>query len=431
MQFTKTYNTKNEIWPLRLALTTFLCYLMSLCSFAQTQETAADSVDNDFVIASLVVADPGDVLYSTVGHVALRMQCPSAHLDFVFSYESEPVPQKVITFLAGNLKMGMFAVPFEEYLSIYKEEQRGVHEYVLNLPLEVKRNLWRVCDEHVAQGANLPYDYAERGCAFSTRTIVEEGIATTPGTTPDSAGVTTLPRAIDYGTALDSLAAINRRDILYRNLAVSPWTRFFIMFICNGSATDDVEPVEHIIMPRDLVDVFRHARYNGHELITEPARTILRSDHTVAPHWCSPLLVSVLILVLTLLGLVLGRRSAQSYDTNSNSQPILKRIGAATTYTLLGFQTLIGLFACYLVFVSDLVCTEYSALLVPFNVLPALCWRWRRYWALPYALILVAWIVAAIVWPHVLADPPYLVLAAALAAVYAHQHFEAKQKMNP
>lgn len=405
---------------MRILALLILGSLLSLCAHAQRQQATADSVDNDFVIASLVVADPGDVLYSTVGHVALRMQCPSAHLDYVFSYESEAVPQKVITFLAGNLKMGMFAVPFEEYLSIYKEEQRGVREYILNLPLEVKRNLWRVCDEHVAQGANLPYDYAERGCAFSTRTIVEEGIATTPGTMPDSTGVTTLPRAIDYGTALDSLAAINRRDILYRNLAVSPWTRFFIMFICNGSATDDVEPVEHIIMPRDLVDVFRHAHYNGHALITEPARTILPGNHTVAPHWCSPLLVSVLILVLTLLGLVLGRRSAQSNDTTSNSQPILKRIGAATTYTLLGFQTLLGLFACYLVFVSDLVCTEYSALLVPFNVLPALCWRWRRYWALPYALILVAWIVAAIVWPHVLADTPYIVLTVAIMASYKY-----------
>lgn len=405
---------------MRILALLILGSLLSLCAHAQRQQATADSVDNDFVIASLVVADPGDVLYSTVGHVALRMQCPSAHLDYVFSYESEAVPQKVITFLAGNLKMGMFAVPFEEYLSIYKEEQRGVSEYILDLPLEVKRNLWRVCDEHVAQGANLPYDYAERGCAFSTRTIVEEGIATTPGTMPDSTGATTLPRAIDYGTALDSLAAINRRDILYRNLAVSPWTRFFIMFICNGSATDDVEPVEHIIMPRDLVDVFHHARYNGHALITEPARTILRSDHTVAPHWYSPLLVSVLILVLTLLGLVHGRRSAQSNDTTSNSQPILKRIGAATTYTMVGLQTLIGLFACYLVFVSDLVCTEYSALLIPFNVLPALCWRWRRYWALPYALILVAWIVAAIVWPHVLADTPYIVLTVAIMASYKY-----------
>lgn len=405
--------------------------LLSLSVYAQRQQTsAADSVDNDFVIASLVVADPGDVLYSTVGHVALRMQCPSAGLDYVFTYESEPVPQKVLTFLAGRLKMGMFAMPIDKYLSIYKEEHRGVHEYVLNLPIEVKRNLWRVCDDHVSQGANLPYDYAERGCAFSTRTIIEEGIATTVpavnggATMPATATVPTasatvpavnggaspLPRAIDYGTALDSIAAINRRDILYRNLAASPWTRFFIMFICNGSATDDVEPVEHIIMPADLVSVFRRARYNGHPLITEPAHEILPSGFTLTPHWCTPLLVALLVLVLTLLGLGLGRR------------PGLKRIGTATTYTLLTLQTLLGLLAVYLWCISDLVCTEYSALLIPFNVLPALCWRWRRHWALPYAVILLGWILCCFVWPHVLADTPYIMLSAALMAAYLNQY---------
>ena len=92
----------------------------------------------DFVIASLVVADPGTVLYSVLGHACIRLQCPAFGMDYCFSYESEDVRQRVFSFLAGKLMMGLFAIPIEDYCALYREDGRGVYEYKLNLPIEKK-----------------------------------------------------------------------------------------------------------------------------------------------------------------------------------------------------------------------------------------------------------------------------------------------------
>ena len=49
--------------------------------------------------------------------------------------------------------------------------------------------------------------------------------------------------------------------------------------------------------------------------------------------------------------------------------------------------------------------------MVLFNPLPLVCWRWRRYWALAYALLLAVGTVVLACWPHMLVDPAFLVLA--------------------
>ena len=68
-----------------------------------------DRTAEDFVIASLLVADPGTVMYSVLGHACIRLQCPTFGMDYCFSYESD-VSQKVLSFLAGKLMMGLPAV---------------------------------------------------------------------------------------------------------------------------------------------------------------------------------------------------------------------------------------------------------------------------------------------------------------------------------
>ena len=50
-----------------------------------------DTIDRlapDFVTVSLVVCDPGEIMYSVLGHACLHLQCPSFGMDYIFSYES-------------------------------------------------------------------------------------------------------------------------------------------------------------------------------------------------------------------------------------------------------------------------------------------------------------------------------------------------------
>ena len=58
-------------------------------------------------------------------------------------------------------------------------------------------------------------------------------------------------------------------------------------------------------------------------------------------------------------------------------------------------------------------------LLIPFNPLPLVFWKWRRYWALPYAVILAVWAACMVLAPHKLTDSALIVMTLAYIAFYA------------
>ena len=58
-------------------------------------------------------------------------------------------------------------------------------------------------------------------------------------------------------------------------------------------------------------------------------------------------------------------------------------------------------------------------LMVLFNPLPLIFWCWRRYWSLPYAIILLIGTIVLFCLPHMLVDPAILVLALAYVVLLA------------
>jgi len=67
---------------------------------------------------------------------------------------------------------------------------------------------------------------------------------------------------------------------------------------------------------------------------------------------------------------------------------------------------------------SNLTAMGWNWLIVPFNLLPLVFWKWRKTWALWFAGLLVLWEVGMIFYPHRLTDPAYLVLVAAYIIFY-------------
>ena len=149
--------------------------LLPLYAFAQVDTAAILHPAEDFVTVSVCVASPGKETSSSLGHACLRLQCPSADLDYVYSYESEDATQKVLDFFAGKLKMLVLAVPTKIYVGHYAPEGRGVEEYTLNLPVRVKQRLWQQMDKRLAY-TPVSYDYLNRSCAVSVLQWLEEAI---------------------------------------------------------------------------------------------------------------------------------------------------------------------------------------------------------------------------------------------------------------
>ena len=348
-----------------------------------------DTIDRsapDFVKAYYVVTQPGGALYSVYGHACLHLVCPAFGLDYYFSYESEDAARKILTFLAGNLKMGMIALTPEQYLSPYQQEGRGVLEYEILLPIEYKRELWRILDQHLAEGIYLPYDYEARGCAYSCHKLLEEALGNTP---------------IHYAPwKPENLRT--RREMLYdAGHTYFPWNTWLILTMIGIDADFALPPQEKTVIPVDLAEVWMKAKVDNTPIISSTPVESLPSAITYTKPWFTPLLVAFILLFLTILGWVFNKSFAD--------------------YITLTISTALGAFLTYLVVFSSLPCTSWNWLIIPFNILPAICWKWRKYWALPYSAICAIWLIAMLVYPHRLIDPAFIPLTLAWIFVLLKQ----------
>lgn len=356
-----------------------------------------DRLADDFVIASLIIAEPERILYSVLGHAALRLQCPTYGMDYIFSYESEGVSGKIFRFLINDLKMGMCAVTLDDYLQPYKNAGRGVKEYTLHLPPEVKSELWRMCDERLAEGMNLEYDPVKRGCAISIVHSVEDAI--------NSANrMTGKHYRLDY-EPWGEKGKRTIREIFYEN-AAKGWGLFWCMTIVAGKYVDspDLPMKEKLISPRELADRWRHASIGGTPLIKGEGFVLAPSETQYGAELLSPLIFAILILILAIISCFIK--------------------GPYLDIPLLAAYAVFSLLITYLVLFPSLPNSDWNWLIIPFNILPIIFWHWRRYWAPWYAGLLLLWSIVMIgefFFGHILVDWPHILLTLAFCLVLLKQ----------
>lgn len=361
------------------------------------QQGFNDTIDRlapDFVQVSLIVADPGDVLYSVLGHACLRLRCPSFGMDYIFSYESESVRGKLFRFLLNDLKMGMMQILPAEYIDEYRAKGRGVYEYILNLPPEVKTELWRMCDERVAQGMLLEYDPVKRGCAISVVHSVEDAIRSANQQMGHNMRIEYAPWGAKGKRTI--------REIFYEN-AAKGWGLFWCMTIVSGRYVDNpnIPLREKLIAPFELVNRWQNATIDGQAIITLPPTELSPSIIKYEGELFSPLWCSLLLLLLSVMCMFLKSNYVD--------------------YILLGSYALFSLFITYMLVLPSLPNTDWNWLIIPFNILPAIFWYWRKYWALPYAVLILVWCIAMLCAPHRLVDYAHILMALSFAILLAKQ----------
>ena len=356
----------------------------------------------DFIKVGVVVAEPGEVLYTVLGHAALHLQCPAFDLDYVYSVESENVPRKVMKFLFNRLRMGTMRMSLEEYLRPYANEGRGVKEYPLNLPPEVKMELWRICDEMVEKGDYAAYDPVKRGCAVSIVHRIDEAINAANRKNGTQ-------YRIDYTSWGDS-GKRTIREIFYQN-ATKGWGLFWCMTIVAGRYVDDphIPLREKMISPAEVKERWLNATIDGQPLIAGEPVVLVPSESEAKAEAFSPLWFSVVILVLAIVCFWLKNRWLD--------------------YVLLAMYAVFAFLITYLV-VMPLPNSDWNWLVIPFNILPVLCWHWRRYWALPYAGIILLWCIAmsvAFLMGTILVGWSHILLALSFAILLLKQRFAVRR----
>lgn len=353
---------------------------------AQGFNDTIDRLAPDFVTVSLCVADPTtsqeDAL-GTSGHAFLRLQCPTFDLDYCFSYEGENVNDNLYRYLSGQTKMGMFAVPTGEYMEDYRQWNRSVHEYVLAMPPEAELRLWEIMDNHITNGITLRQNLNKYGCAITVVRYVKQALADIP---------------IVYAPD-EEMEHMTRREIGYRSLANHPWLRLTSMIFTDNKADEQIPLDEKLIIPADLAQVWQQATVQGKPFATYVGNIVEDAPLDTSKPWFTPMLAAILILLIT-IGFAFTRYPYWDW-------------------ILLGGQAIFG---CVLIFLW-IIMREFGGaayiMMVLFNPLPLILWRWRKYWALPYAVLLAIGVIVLLCLPHMLMDPAYLVLALSFVVLFA------------
>ncbi len=366
----------------------FLCLAISISSsvFAQPLSLPEpDRMAEDFVITSLCIADPTDWREDALGvngHAFLRLQCPFYGLDYCFSYEGENINDNVFRYLSGSTKMGMFAFETNEYLEDYRRWNRSVHEYFLDLPADAEVRLWEIMDNHLTGGITLRQDLNKYGCAITVVRYVKKALNRT---------------TINY--APSEFDQLTRREIGYKSLENHPWLRLTSMIFTDNRYDKDCPIDEKLIIPADLARVWQDATVEGRALATYKGDLVEGTPLDDSEPWFTPMLLACCLLAISIL------ISFSKYGRYWN--PAMTAV-----------QAIMGIGLIVLFIISKHIGGSAYLLLVVFNPLALILWRWRKYWSLPYAVILAIGALVLALLPHMLIDPSVLVMAGAYAVVF-------------
>lgn len=280
----------------------FLFLACALFSYAQDQSVAErnaaqgfnDTIDRlapDFVTVSLCIADPTDQsqdYLGITGHAFLRLQCPTFGLDYCFSYESEKIKGQVWDYITGNLKMGMFAIPTNEYVEDYRVWKRSVHEYHINMPPEAEQRLWEQMDNHMMTEKDMQMDLFQFGCANTLLRYVERALA---------------PTQIHYEWPEKYLTK-SAMEIMEEHLENYPWTLLGIRLTAEKKINRKTTPKEKVIFPTDLLEVWSVATINKEPLLEYTGDLVEAEPVIVKKTWFTPQVCGILLLILVVGGIV-------------------------------------------------------------------------------------------------------------------------------
>lgn len=349
--------------------------IMSVIGLPAMSIESNDSVipgagDDGFISCSMLTVSPGAEIYQTFGHALIRMECPSAGLDFVFTFETDGDRSVLDNFFSGSEGM-VVAVETDRFLRDIAGEGRGVSSFALNLSPSQKQKLWRELDGLIAR-PSVNFNLRQQNCMSEMLSAVGKAI---------------YPDTIDIGSP--QLRHINNAAMMDYMMAVHrPWAALAYK-IGTGAQCDDVDSWLTRTTPALFDEIYRDARIVSPDGRTRPLvagdRKILvepvsdfgdRSMRPPTAAWIFALFVVVLCVA----------------DLTGRCRVAVRVADGA----LLALQT-VGALALMLLALSPYgIGHGWNWYLIVFNPIPALLWLVARGSKRPGALYLCYSLVLAV-----------------------------------
>ena len=225
-----------------------LLFLLPLKIFAQN--------DSCHLRISLLTCTPGEELYSTFGHSAIRITDSVSHSDIVYNYGTFNFdePGFYTKFIRGKLSFYLSTDDFESFKYSYQQENRGITEQVLNLTCTEKYNMLMLLQANLmAQNRFYKYDFTFDNCTTRLRDLLEK--------TADS--------PVHFGEVLQTKSTF--RDLIYEYLDYNDkqWSKLGIDILLGSRLDVKMKPREVMFLPDYLMKSFDSTSIGSRKLVYE------------------------------------------------------------------------------------------------------------------------------------------------------------------
>jgi hypothetical protein len=236
---------------------------------------------------SLLTCSPGEELYSTFGHTALRVQDAARGADYVFNYGTfEFGPDFYTKFIRGKLLYFLSVEDFNDFLYEYKLQSRSIQEQVIQLSCDEKQKLY-VALQNNAQEQNryYRYDFLFDNCTTRAGDIVAKN-ANSP---------------VVFKNILPKNTPSFRNLIHeYLNAGHEYWSKLGIDILLGAKLDRKVSNREAMFLPDYLLKGFDSATVNNHPLVTPPQTILPMPSPLKDKSFLTPAVVFSLLLVIIL-----------------------------------------------------------------------------------------------------------------------------------
>jgi len=153
-------------------------FLFSLFICLLTFPAAAQTVAlSDQASVSVLTCGVGNEVYSLFGHTGIRIKDPEKNIDIVYNYGAFDfeAPNFTLKFVKGDLQYFVTAGTFEDFLIQYQMENRTVSEQVLNIPSDLKQNLFDNLNKVMFSDERFyTYKFIDRNCTNMAVDIINK-----------------------------------------------------------------------------------------------------------------------------------------------------------------------------------------------------------------------------------------------------------------
>ncbi len=260
------------------------------------QHYAFSQHDSCHLRISLLTCTPGDELYSTFGHSALRVTDSASAIDIIYNYGTFDFddPNFYIKFGQGNMLYFVSVAPFQEFVKEYQYFKRGITEQELNLTCTEKTQLAEALYTNAQeQNKFYLYQFLYDNCSSRLRDIVNSH--------------TSSPLAFKN--------ILPEKPVTFRNLiheyldkGHEYWSKLGIDILLGSNLDIRVKNEQAMFLPDYLMMGFDSASRSGQSLVGKKAVILPAEDNSNKDGSMSPFLIfSILFTVLALLSFSIAK----------------------------------------------------------------------------------------------------------------------------